>query len=57
MPPWPVLALAVTVSMLGTAVGGRILDRLDDVNFKTWTRWIVTLIGLYYLVLAAQPGS
>ena len=57
MPPWPVLALAVPVSMLGTAVGGRILDRLTDVNFKTWTRWIVTLIGLYYLVLAAQPGS
>jgi uncharacterized membrane protein YfcA len=54
MPPVWVFALAVPLSMAGTAVGGVILDRLSDVNFKRWTRWIITGIGLTYLVQAAQ---
>ncbi len=52
-PPW-VFLVAVPLSMAGTAVGGRILDRMSDVNFKRWTRWIVTAIGGLYLVQAAQ---
>ncbi len=27
---------------------------MTDVNFKRWTRWIVTAIGVVYLVQAAQ---
>ena len=54
MPPWWVFALAIPVSMLGTVAGGRVLDRVSDVNFKRWTRWIVTGIGVTYLVQAAQ---
>ena len=54
LPPWWVFALAVPLSMLGTVVGGRILDRMSDVNFKRWTRWIVTGVGVMYLVQAAQ---
>lgn len=54
LPPWPVFALAIPLSMLGTAVGGRILDRMSDVNFKAWTRWIVTGVGVTYLIQAAQ---
>lgn len=49
MPPLCVFALAIPASMLGTAAGGRILDRMSDVNFKNWTAWIVTAIGLVYL--------
>ena len=52
-PPW-VFALAVPLSMAGTYVGGMILDRMSDVNFKRWTRWIVTGVGVSYLVRAAQ---
>ncbi|RAK59164.1 sulfite exporter TauE/SafE family protein [Phenylobacterium hankyongense] len=52
-PPW-VFGLAVPLSMAGTAVGGLILDRMSDVNFKRWLRWIVTVIGATYLVQAAQ---
>jgi uncharacterized membrane protein YfcA len=52
-PPW-VFAVAIPLSMVGTMAGGRILDRLTDVNFKRWTRWIVTGIGLTYLAQAAQ---
>jgi hypothetical protein len=40
--------------MAGTVIGGRILNRMNDVNFKRWTRWIVTVVGVGYLVRAAQ---
>ncbi|CAN7484823.1 sulfite exporter TauE/SafE family protein [Phenylobacterium sp. LjRoot219] len=54
LPPVWVFALAVPLSMAGAVLGGRILQRMTDVNFKRWTRWIVTAIGLVYLVQAAQ---
>lgn len=54
MPPVWLFALAVPLSMAGTAVGGRILDAMSDVNFKRWTRWIVTGVGVLYLLQAAQ---
>ena len=54
LPPLWVFALAIPLSMAGTAVGGVILDRLTDVNFKRWTRWIVTGVGVTYLFQAAQ---
>jgi uncharacterized membrane protein YfcA len=54
LPPVWLFALALPLSMAGTVVGGRILDRMTDVNFKRWTRWIVTGVGLVYLVPAAQ---
>ena len=54
LPPWWVFAVAVPVSMAGTVVGGMILGRMSDVNFKRWTRLIVTAVGAGYLVQAAQ---
>lgn len=54
MPPLWLFALAVPLSMLGTVAGGRILDRLTDVNFKRYTRLIVTAVGIMYLVQAAM---
>jgi uncharacterized membrane protein YfcA len=54
LPPLWVFALAVPLSMAGTAAGGLILNRMSDVNFKRWLRWIVTVIGATYLVQAAQ---
>ena len=54
MPPVWVFAIAIPLSMAGTAVGGMILDRMSDVNFKRWTRWIVTGVGVTYLIRAAQ---
>ena len=46
--------IAIPLSMAGTAVGGWILDRITDVDFKRWTKWIVTGIGVLYLIQAAQ---
>lgn len=53
VPPVWLFALAIPVSMGGTALGGRVLDAMSDVNFKRWTSWIVTVIGCVYLVKAA----
>jgi uncharacterized membrane protein YfcA len=53
-PPLWVFALAAPLSVAGTILGGRILDRMSDMNFKRWTRWIVTAIGAGYLVQAAR---
>jgi len=54
LPPWWVFALAIPLSMTGTVVGGLVLARLDDTNFKRLSRLIVTATGLVYLYWAAQ---
>lgn len=52
--PYVVVALAVPLSMLGTALGGRLLERMTDASFAVVTRWTVTTIGGVYLVQAAR---
>ncbi|WP_110685971.1 TSUP family transporter [Salinicola aestuarinus] len=47
---WGWVLLGIPVAFLGTRSGSRILNRLSDVGFRTWTRWIVTGVGGYYLV-------
>ena len=54
LPPTWVFALAIPLSMLGTAAGGVILNRLSDVDFKRYLRLILSGIGLLYLAQAAQ---
>lgn len=45
---WGIVLLAAPFAVLGTQAGNRILHRLTDANFRTWTRWIVTGIGIFY---------
>jgi len=52
LPPIWLFALTAPMSVIGTVLGGRILDRMTDVHFIAWTRWIITVIGLVYLVRA-----
>ena len=52
MPPLWLFAIAIPYSMLGTVAGGWVLDRMSDINFKRWTAWIVTAIGIVYLIKA-----
>lgn len=54
LPPIWFFVLAAPLAMLGAVLGGRVLDKLSDVNFLKYTRWIVTGLGLIYLVQAAQ---
>lgn len=53
MPPWWFFALAAPLAMIGAWLGGKVLDRMSDVNFLKWTKWLVTAIGLVYLAQAA----
>ena len=55
--PYAVLLLAVPLSMLGTALGGRLLDRMSEASFTSWTRWVMTAIGGVYLVQVAVLAS
>lgn len=54
LPPLWVFALAVPLSMVGTAAGGVLLNRLSDVNFKRYLRLILSAIAVLYLAQAAQ---
>lgn len=54
LPPWYFFAIATPLAMLGAVLGGRVLDRMSDVNFLKWTRWIVSAVGMVYLLQAAE---
>lgn len=54
VPPAWLFAIAIPASMIGTVFGGRVLDLMSDLNFKRWTAWLVTAIGIVYLVKAAK---
>lgn len=48
---WGILvAASVVFALLGTIVGGRILDRLSDRHFRAWSQAIILVVGGVYLV-------
>jgi len=46
---WGAVILAAPFAIAGTSAGYWILQRMTDINFRAWMRWIVTAIGVYYL--------
>jgi uncharacterized membrane protein YfcA len=52
-PPLWVFAAVIPLSLAGTWLGGRVLDRMTDVSFRKWTKWIVTVTGVVYLARGA----
>jgi uncharacterized membrane protein YfcA len=54
MPPWWFFAVAAPLAMIGAWLGGMVLDKMSDVNFLKWTRWIVTALGVIYLFQAME---
>jgi uncharacterized protein len=52
-PPLWAFALIIPLSLLGTWLGSLVLARMTDANFRTWTKWIVTVTGAVYLAQAA----
>ena len=52
LPPVWLVAAAIPVSMLGTWIGGKVLDRMNDVSFRDWTKWILSVIGVIYILRA-----
>lgn len=49
LPPLWVFFAAIPCIIGGTFVGTRILNRLSDISFKSYTKYLVTLIGIIYL--------
>ena len=47
---WGAVALSAPLAIAGASTGYWVLQRLSDTNFKAWTRWIVTGVGIYYLI-------
>ncbi|UPT64213.1 MAG: sulfite exporter TauE/SafE family protein [Hyphomonadaceae bacterium JAD_PAG50586_4] len=54
LPSWYFFVIAAPLAMLGAYLGGKVLDRMSDVNFLKWTRWIVTAVGVLYLAQAVS---
>lgn len=46
---WLLVLVAAPFAVAGTSLGYHILQRMSDDGFRTWTRWIVTGIGIFYL--------
>ena len=44
------LVLALRLSILGTTLGARCLERMSDLQFRQWTKYIVSAIGCVYVV-------
>jgi uncharacterized protein len=48
LPPLWLLAVCIGLSFAGAVLGGQILDRMTEINFKRYTRWIVSALGVFY---------
>lgn len=53
LPPAWLIGAAIPLSMLGTTLGARVLQRMTDVHFKRAMKYLVTVIGLVMLLKAA----
>lgn len=49
LPPLWIFVAAVPCIILGTFIGTRILHRLSDIHFKSYTKYLVTAVGVIYL--------
>jgi len=47
---WQWLLAAAPLAIIGTTLGARVLDLMSDANFRKYTKWIVTGIGLIYVI-------
>jgi uncharacterized membrane protein YfcA len=43
-------APAIALAIIGTSLAPYVLERLTDVGFRQWTRWIILAISVVYLV-------
>lgn len=53
LPPAWLIPAAIPLSMLGTWLGGRVLDRMKDAHFQHWMKGLVTSAGAVCLLRAA----
>lgn len=56
LPPLWFLLAAIPLAMSGTWLGKQILMRMQDANFKQIVKYLVTMIGIYYLLRGTVLG-
>lgn len=47
---WFAVIAAAPIAVLGTRTGNAILHRMSNADFRSWTRWIVTVVGAVYFI-------
>ena len=45
---WLALSM-VALAVVGTTLSRKVLESMTDLNFRQWTRWTVSVIGVFYL--------
>lgn len=56
------IILAIALALVGTQLSRRVLDSISDAQFRTWSRWLITMIAAVYLmhglflVVSERPG-
>jgi len=53
LPPWWFFVAALPFIMLGTFAGTRILNRMSNVGFRSATKYLVSIIGVVYVIRGA----
>lgn len=53
LPPAWFFVAAIPLSMIGTTLGGKLLEKMTDIDFRRWMKWLVTAIGGVMLLRAA----
>jgi hypothetical protein len=43
----------IALAFTGTTLSRRVLERIDDSRFRSWTRWTMMSVGSVYLVSGA----
>lgn len=47
---WPWLLAAAPLAIIGTTLGARVLNLMSDADFRKYTKWIVTGVGIIYVI-------
>ena len=50
--PWIALVM-IALAFTGTTLSRRVLERIDDSAFRSWTRWTMVSVGFVYLASGA----
>jgi uncharacterized membrane protein YfcA len=53
VPAWTYLP-AIALSIAGTSLAARVLERMSDVGFRQWTRRVIFAVSIIYLARGAM---
>ena len=54
---WPLLLGMIAAVVAGSWVGTRLRDRIPQLDFQRWFRWLVTLLALRMIAYVAMGGQ